>query len=438
MRLTERRRDADGSVDLAWEQQVGGVPNVDGGLQASVDGDGRLINVRGGPLPDPQGARPASRITARRGVRGGDPRRDVRAPGRHPARRRAAHAVPRRRPGLARAVPRRRRRPARLAHPRRGRLRRVLRRDRRRPHRPAPAPREPHALRRPGHPLRREPPRRRATAATLSAMEDHWLSRTDRLQGPYVHAVSDLSDHLKPTVGPNGPVAPTPLAADEVAPTSAETWNYSPMIGPPVLQQLLLGRPGRRAAGRAHPEPRVQHRPAVLVRQHVPRPSRRGADRLHRSRRVQGRRRRPRAGARRLDGRPGRPAHLEREHDRAAGRVPRPDADVPVPEHERRPLRRRHGRRDRLPRVHPRPHRAAGQGRAGVRRADRPAARRHRRGDERLLRDGLPRRDGADRDRRDRQPGRPAAGALDASEREPARPDRVPDRGPGLRRPARS
>jgi extracellular elastinolytic metalloproteinase len=64
LRLTTRRAGAEGTVHLVWEQRVAGVPNVDGGLQASVTDEGRLINVRGGALPDPQAAAPTPRITA--------------------------------------------------------------------------------------------------------------------------------------------------------------------------------------------------------------------------------------------------------------------------------------------------------------------------------------------------------------------------------------
>jgi extracellular elastinolytic metalloproteinase len=73
LRLNARRRGADGTVHLVWEQQVDGVPNVDGGLQAAVDDDGRLINVRGGPLPDPQASTSTPAISAEAAYRAAVP-----------------------------------------------------------------------------------------------------------------------------------------------------------------------------------------------------------------------------------------------------------------------------------------------------------------------------------------------------------------------------
>src|SRR5918997_862902 len=68
LRLASRTRDADGTVHLRWQQTAGGIPHVDGGLQAAVDGDGRLINVTGGPLPDAAAATTEPAIGARRAL----------------------------------------------------------------------------------------------------------------------------------------------------------------------------------------------------------------------------------------------------------------------------------------------------------------------------------------------------------------------------------
>ena len=54
-RETSRTTGDDGTTYLSWEQQTGGIPNVDGGLKAAVSDDGRLINVTGGPLGAPGG-----------------------------------------------------------------------------------------------------------------------------------------------------------------------------------------------------------------------------------------------------------------------------------------------------------------------------------------------------------------------------------------------
>jgi extracellular elastinolytic metalloproteinase len=52
LRLAARDIGPDGTIHLKWEQRTGGLPSVDGGLHAAVTADGRLLNVRGSPLPD--------------------------------------------------------------------------------------------------------------------------------------------------------------------------------------------------------------------------------------------------------------------------------------------------------------------------------------------------------------------------------------------------
>jgi extracellular elastinolytic metalloproteinase len=64
LRMTSRRRGTDGTVHLSWEQRSGGLPNVDGGLHAAVTAEGRLLNVRGGVVPDLERDAPAPLVSA--------------------------------------------------------------------------------------------------------------------------------------------------------------------------------------------------------------------------------------------------------------------------------------------------------------------------------------------------------------------------------------
>jgi hypothetical protein len=64
LRLTTRARGPDGTVHLAWEQRSGGLVDVDGGLSAAVTAAGRLLNVRGGAVPDPGTSPPQPRVSA--------------------------------------------------------------------------------------------------------------------------------------------------------------------------------------------------------------------------------------------------------------------------------------------------------------------------------------------------------------------------------------
>ncbi len=185
------------------------------------------------------------------------------------------------------------------------------------------------------------------------------------------------------------------------------------------LGRLLVGR-----------QPQAERHPALLPGQRVPRPPQERPE--HRVRR--GRlppqpgpaRRRPergggpgeqrpgdRPGLRRRRHRHGRLRRLprpgpsqQRELPHAARRPARADADVPVAAHSERPVRRlRRGERrvGRLPRVRARALEPARHRRRRLRRAQQRAGGGARRGAERLLRDGLPRRPGSP-DRRLRRP----------------------------------
>ena len=53
LQLADRKTDIWGVTHLNWGQELGGVPALDNGLKAAVDGQGRLINITGSPLSDP-------------------------------------------------------------------------------------------------------------------------------------------------------------------------------------------------------------------------------------------------------------------------------------------------------------------------------------------------------------------------------------------------
>ena len=72
-RETSRTTGEDGTTYLSWEQQTGGIPNVDGGLKAAVSDDGRLINVTGAPLGAPGGGTSTPAIGARRAFEAATP-----------------------------------------------------------------------------------------------------------------------------------------------------------------------------------------------------------------------------------------------------------------------------------------------------------------------------------------------------------------------------
>ena len=53
LRLVRDETDAFGVRHLLWAQEAGGIRAFDADLRASVTGDGRIVNVLGSPIPDP-------------------------------------------------------------------------------------------------------------------------------------------------------------------------------------------------------------------------------------------------------------------------------------------------------------------------------------------------------------------------------------------------
>ena len=372
------------------------MPNVDGGLQAAVDGDGRLINVRGGPLPDPQGPAPVARITAAAAY-------EAAVPGAVPApptgtARGADQRTPFLGGGEASLVLYRDGGVDRLGwrvlvsrgstafydaivDARTGRLVRRVNRT--------------HAATQIRH-FSVNPRASGDTTAQLSPAPAGWLDGERRLKGPYVHAVADLDDTIWLVRDAGGyHLNQAPDATDEVEPSTLpadpdQDWDYLPQIG------STAGFCSQCSWSEANTAANREFSTAQLFwyvntfRDHLAAApigftglgAFEGDDAVI---------------AQTLDGAdtgPDAAARLQREHDRPAGRVPRPDADVPLLERNR-PVRRRDGRGRRVPRVHARAERAARHRRAGLRRARGSAAGSDRRGHQRLLRVRLPRREGA-------------------------------------------
>jgi extracellular elastinolytic metalloproteinase len=235
--LTARRRGADGTVHLAWQQDVGGVPNVDGGLQAAVDADGRLINVRGGPLPDPQASEPTPRISAEAayeaalpGTASAPPAGTARgAERRTPFLHGGEASLVLYRDGDADRLGWRVLAPAgsdafydAIVDARTGRLQRRVNRVRS------------------DSRIRHYRVNPRATAdgvaepALLTTIPSGWLGTEPRLKGPFVHAVSDLDDTIWLKSAEPFQFNQAPAPADDVVPTSTagsdRTWNYGPQL----------------------------------------------------------------------------------------------------------------------------------------------------------------------------------------------------------------
>jgi extracellular elastinolytic metalloproteinase len=231
LRRTARRYGAGGSVHMVWEQRAGGLPNVDGGLQATVAADGSLINVRGGPLPDPGAAELTPRIAPEAAYEAAQPG-DRAAP---PAG--AAHGAERRTPflggGSASLVLYRDGGTDRLGwrllvpggadafydavvDADTGRLQRRVNRTK-----SAVINHYDVNPRAPGE-----------NGTTFSTVPGHWLAPgQERLYGPYVHAISDLPHTLD--LNGSGTFTRQPTFQDEVPPgTDPDVWDYDPLVGP--------------------------------------------------------------------------------------------------------------------------------------------------------------------------------------------------------------
>ena len=89
LRLADRSR-SHGMTLLRWNQEIGGVPLLEGSLRAAVTDDGRLVNVTGGARPGLERPADAAARRRRRQARGrtGDRRHARTAPTRRSCRRR--------------------------------------------------------------------------------------------------------------------------------------------------------------------------------------------------------------------------------------------------------------------------------------------------------------------------------------------------------------
>jgi hypothetical protein len=232
LRPTRRSRAPDGTVELAWEQRAGGLPSVDGGLEAAVTADGRLINVRGGPVPRlgaPSAgpavsasaayatADPASRPAPAAGAPQGAERRTAFAGG-------GSASLVLYRDGGDDRLGWRVLAPAgseafydALVDAGTGRLERRVNRVH-------------------SGTLRRSRVNPRTDVATLVTLPPDWLSEDGTgLDGPYAHAVSDLTDHIYAVQDGSAPrLSSPPAEADEVPASSGtgtgRSWSDSPNL----------------------------------------------------------------------------------------------------------------------------------------------------------------------------------------------------------------
>jgi extracellular elastinolytic metalloproteinase len=224
LRLTSNERGSDGTVHLSWEQRAGGLSDVDGGLQAAVSAGGQLLNVRGGVVPDLDKDAPQPLVGAATAY---------------------ATALPGDAPAPPASVPSGAERTTSFAG---GGTASLVRYQDNGTDRlgwrlllPAGSDAYYDALvdARAGTLQRRfnrvrlageinhfdVNPRAPGDAPTTSEVSDEWLlPGTDRLIGPYVHAVSDVDGDVDATE--------PPTADDEVRETDpADRWWYAPKFG---------------------------------------------------------------------------------------------------------------------------------------------------------------------------------------------------------------
>ena len=237
LRRTERQRGPDGTVHLTWEQRSGGLPNVDGGLRAAVTSEGRLLNVRGGAIPDPESSPPDPRVSAASAY-------EAALPGGAPAPNAAtssdatgattfegggrASLVRYRDDGVDR-VGWRVLIPASssefydaIVDARTGLLQRRINRVR------FDAAFSHFDVN----------PRAESGVPSTDHRSD-WLDSDTRLSGPYAHAISDLEDSISLALAtPPYALTKEPALTDEVGPSSpvgsALQWDYPPVFGPSI------------------------------------------------------------------------------------------------------------------------------------------------------------------------------------------------------------
>jgi len=233
LELTSRERGPDGTVHLAWEQRSGGLPNVDGGLHAAVTSEGRLLNVRGGAIPDPDTAAPEPGVSATTAYATALPGAAAPPPASSPSGvQRTTEFAGGGRASLVRYLDEGAERVGwRLLIPagssafydaivdaRTGRLQRRINRVR------FDATFRHFNVN----------PRAEGGAPTTD-VRGGWLDSDTTLSGPYVHAISDLDDQisLAQTTPPFG-LTRQPTSADEVAPTTPglnPRWEHPVNLG---------------------------------------------------------------------------------------------------------------------------------------------------------------------------------------------------------------
>ena len=232
LRLTARTIGADGTVHLSWEQRKDGLPLVDGGLEAAVAAGGRLLNVRGGAVPDPAPAGTEPRVgaaaAAAAALPGAGPAPGVTAAGGGAERRTELEGGGRASlvlyaDGAAERLGWRVLAPAgsaafydALVDARSGRLVRRVNRVR-------------------SASARHVDVTTRGEGTVQSPFGAGWLGGGSGLSGPYAHAVSDLEDRIRPEATATGfTLSAQPDSDDEVSPSagsgSGRTWTDAPRL----------------------------------------------------------------------------------------------------------------------------------------------------------------------------------------------------------------